>query len=92
MCNWPPEFDPARFLRIACRAASRIARNRLVIEEAAEQAASLLAWLDEGNSPPETALTTPFGMGDPWDEAVTRAVCNLILSMPPDPGSNPASQ
>ena len=38
MCNWPPEFDPARFLRIACRAASRIARNRLVIEEAAEQA------------------------------------------------------
>ena len=60
--------------------------------EAAEQATSLLAWLDDGNSPPETALTTPFGMGDPWDEAVTRAVCNLILSMPPEPGSNPASR
>lgn len=33
--------------------------------EAADQAASLLTWLDDGNPPPATALTTPFGMGDP---------------------------
>lgn len=60
--------------------------------EAADQATSLLAWLDDGNPPPETALTTPFGMGDPWDEAVTRAICNLILSVPPESGSTPSSR
>jgi len=60
--------------------------------EAADQAASLLAWLDAGNSPPGTVLTTPFGMGDPWDKAVTRAVCKLILSVPPEPGRKSSSQ
>lgn len=51
------------------------------LEEAASQAQRLIGWLDEGNSPPETVIDMSFGMGDPWDEAVTRAVCNLILSM-----------
>lgn len=38
MRNAPPAFDPVRFLRIACRAASRVTRNHRVIEEAAELA------------------------------------------------------
>lgn len=51
------------------------------LDEAALQARSLLGWLSDGNPPPETVVDTPTGMGDPWDETVTRAVCNLILSM-----------
>ena len=37
------------------------------VEEAASQAQRFLGWLDAGNSSPETAIDTPFGMGDSWD-------------------------
>lgn len=51
------------------------------LEEAASQAEQLLFWVSEGGTPPETSVDTPSGMGDPWDKAVTEAVCKLVLSM-----------
>ncbi|MFO1004187.1 MAG: hypothetical protein U0936_28040 [Planctomycetaceae bacterium] len=36
--------------------------------------------VSQGGTPPETSVETPYGMGDPWDKAVTEAVCKLVLS------------
>ena len=60
------------------------------LEEAAIQAERLLFWVSQGGTPPETSVETPSGMGDPWDKAVTEAVCKLVLSTKAD-GDPPGS-
>lgn len=45
---------------------------------AMEHAEALLEWLDQGGFPPETGAVQPQFCDEEWNEAICRAVCELL--------------